>query len=49
MAILEKADVCRLAMSSNDVPYMVAMNFGIKNGEHPSTSIALEMARRSTF
>jgi len=32
MAILEKADVCRLAMSSNNVPYIVTMNFGLKNG-----------------
>ena len=32
MAILQKADVCRLAMSSNNVPYVVTMNFGIKNG-----------------
>ena len=32
MAILQKADVCRLAMSSNNVPYIVAMNFGLKNG-----------------
>jgi nitroimidazol reductase NimA-like FMN-containing flavoprotein (pyridoxamine 5'-phosphate oxidase superfamily) len=32
MAILQKADVCRLAMSSNNVPYIVTMNFGIKNG-----------------
>ncbi len=32
MAILQEADVCRLAMSSNNVPYVVTMNFGIKNG-----------------
>lgn len=32
MAILQKADVCRLAMSSNNVPYIVTMNFGVKNG-----------------
>lgn len=32
MAILQEADVCRLAMCSHNVPYVVAMNFGIKNG-----------------
>jgi nitroimidazol reductase NimA-like FMN-containing flavoprotein (pyridoxamine 5'-phosphate oxidase superfamily) len=32
MAILQKADVCRLAMSSDNVPYIVTMNFGIKKG-----------------
>jgi len=31
MAILEAADVCRVAMCSHNVPYVVAMNFGIKN------------------
>ena len=31
MAILQKADVCRLAMSHNDVPYIVVMIFGIGN------------------
>ena len=32
MAILQKADVCRLAMSYDNVPYIVTMNFGLKNG-----------------
>jgi nitroimidazol reductase NimA-like FMN-containing flavoprotein (pyridoxamine 5'-phosphate oxidase superfamily) len=32
LSILQKADVCRLAMSDDDVPYMVTMNFGLKNG-----------------
>lgn len=27
-AILKQADICRLAMSVNDQPYIVAMNFG---------------------
>jgi len=31
-SILQKADVCRLAMSDNNVPYIVTMNFGVKNG-----------------
>ncbi len=32
MTILQNADVCRLAMSMNNVPYIVTMNFGLKNG-----------------
>ncbi len=28
--VLEKADVCHLAMSDNGVPYLVTMNFGVK-------------------
>ncbi len=33
MAILNKADVCRIAMSDDNVPYIVTMNFGFgKNG-----------------
>ena len=31
-SILQKADVCRLAMSDNNVPYIATMNFGVKNG-----------------
>ncbi len=29
-AILERADVCHLAMSDNNVPYLVTMNFGLR-------------------
>ncbi len=32
ISILQKADVCRLAMSDDNVPYIVTMNFGLKNG-----------------
>lgn len=33
MRILQKADVCRIAMSDDNVPYIVTMNFGFgKNG-----------------
>ncbi|HSW64320.1 MAG TPA: pyridoxamine 5'-phosphate oxidase family protein [Dissulfurispiraceae bacterium] len=33
MSILRKADVCRIAMADDNVPYIVAMNFGLgKNG-----------------
>jgi uncharacterized protein len=27
--ILQKADVCRIAMCHNNVPYVVTMNFGL--------------------
>ena len=49
MAILQKADVCRLAMSSNNMPYIVVMNFGLKNGGKSLTFIAQVMVRRSIF
>jgi len=32
ISILQKADVCRLAMSDNDIPYIVTMNFGLGEG-----------------
>jgi len=32
LAILQKADVCRLAMSDNNIPYIVTLNFGLKVG-----------------
>ena len=30
-SVLEKADVCHLALSDNNVPYLVTMNFGFKH------------------
>jgi len=33
--IIEKADVCRVALSDNNIPYIVTMNFGYKKGEKP--------------
>jgi uncharacterized protein len=33
-AILEKADVCHLAMSDDNVPYLVTMNFGLKSDKN---------------
>jgi len=33
-SILEKADVCHLAMSDNNVPYLVTMNFGLTSDEN---------------
>lgn len=32
-AILEQADALHLALADNDIPYLVAMNFGIRPGE----------------
>jgi hypothetical protein len=34
LSVLEKADVCHLAMSDNNVPYLVTMNFGLKYDQH---------------
>lgn len=31
--ILQKADVCHIAMCNDDIPYIVTMNFGIGNSE----------------
>ncbi|MCU0362220.1 MAG: pyridoxamine 5'-phosphate oxidase family protein [Bacteroidales bacterium] len=33
--IISKADVCRLAFASGDIPYIVTMNFGYTGGEKP--------------
>jgi nitroimidazol reductase NimA-like FMN-containing flavoprotein (pyridoxamine 5'-phosphate oxidase superfamily) len=32
LAILERADVCHLALADGDEPYLVTMNFGLKRG-----------------
>jgi nitroimidazol reductase NimA-like FMN-containing flavoprotein (pyridoxamine 5'-phosphate oxidase superfamily) len=34
--IIEKADVCRIALSDNNIPYIVTMNFGYKKGKKPA-------------
>ncbi len=34
-AIIREADVCRLGLSDNNVPYVVAMNFGYVGGARP--------------
>lgn len=31
--IIKKADVCRIALIDNDLPYIVAFNFGYKQGD----------------
>jgi hypothetical protein len=31
--IISHADICRIALTENDVPYIVAMNFGYAGGE----------------
>jgi uncharacterized protein len=38
--IIAKADVCRIALSNEDVPYIVTMNFGYQGGKiHVSGSM----------
>ena len=34
--IIERAEVCRIAISSNDIPYIVTMNFGYRKGTKPA-------------
>jgi len=34
--IIGKADVCRIALAINNIPYIVTMNFGYSGGENPS-------------
>ena len=31
--IIERADVCRIALSDNNIPYIVTMNFGYRQGK----------------
>jgi hypothetical protein len=33
--IIETADVCRIALSDNDIPYIVTMNYGYKKESRP--------------
>jgi len=33
--IISRADVCRIALSDDDIPYIVTMNFGYKNEGKP--------------
>ena len=42
MAILQKADVCRIAMSDQNVPYIVSLNFGF--GKKRATSLYFHCA-----
>ena len=34
LSVLEQADVCHLALSDNNVPYLVTMNFGVKQDKN---------------
>jgi nitroimidazol reductase NimA-like FMN-containing flavoprotein (pyridoxamine 5'-phosphate oxidase superfamily) len=34
-SIISRCDVCRVAFADNNVPYIVAMNFGYSGGENP--------------
>ena len=49
MSLLQKVDVCRLAMSDDNVPYIVTLNYGLKKEEGRSTFTVHAMARRSIF
>jgi nitroimidazol reductase NimA-like FMN-containing flavoprotein (pyridoxamine 5'-phosphate oxidase superfamily) len=42
MSILQKADVCRIAMCNDNVPYIVTMNFGL--GKDGSSSLYFHSA-----
>ncbi len=34
--IIEKSDVCHIALSSDNIPYIVTMNFGYKKSDNPA-------------
>jgi uncharacterized protein len=34
--IIQKADVCRIALANDNIPYIVTMNFGYSGGVNPS-------------
>jgi uncharacterized protein len=42
MDILQKADVCRIAMADDNIPYIVTMNFGL--GKNGATSLYFHSA-----
>lgn len=54
--IIEKADVCRIAMADMNIPYMVTMNFGYCAGNEPrfyfhcaNEGRKLDMIRKNNF
>ena len=53
--IISKADVCRIAMADNNVPYIVTMNFGFSEDEHcfyfhcAREGRKLDMIRKNNF
>jgi nitroimidazol reductase NimA-like FMN-containing flavoprotein (pyridoxamine 5'-phosphate oxidase superfamily) len=54
--IIRKADVCRIALANENIPYIVTMNFGYSPGPEPglyfhcaNTGRKLEMIRKNSF
>jgi nitroimidazol reductase NimA-like FMN-containing flavoprotein (pyridoxamine 5'-phosphate oxidase superfamily) len=54
--IVRKADVCRIALANNNIPYIVTMNFGYKGSPEPGLYFhcanegrKLEMIRKNNF
>ncbi len=41
LAIIEKADTCRLAFADNNTPYIVALNFGYTRNENQQNGLAV--------
>ena len=35
-SIIQKADVCRIALIDDNLPYIVTLNFGYKSGKNPA-------------
>jgi nitroimidazol reductase NimA-like FMN-containing flavoprotein (pyridoxamine 5'-phosphate oxidase superfamily) len=55
-AVISSADVCRIALANDNVPYIVTMNFGYKGGEHKMLYFhcaregwKLEMIRKNNY
>lgn len=54
--IIQKADVCRIALSNNDIPYIVTLNFGYVSKPEKAlyfhcanTGKKLDMIRRNNY
>ena len=55
-SIISSADVCRLAIANDNIPYIVTMNFGYTGGENPHLYFhcapegrKLDMTRRNNY
>ncbi len=55
-AVISSADVCRIALANDNVPYIVTMNFGYKGGKHKKLYFhcaregrKLEMIRKNNY
>jgi uncharacterized protein len=55
-SIISKADVCRIALADNNMPYIVTLNFGYIGGDHPcfyfhcaKVGKKLEMLKKNNF